>query len=557
MGQPAMQGAEARPGVAVPGVNCWRVARARRAAFLIDGQRYFDALASALEDARRSVFILGWDVHSRVRLRPEAEDPLELGELVDRLVQRRPQLRVHILDWDYSLLLSPARELMPWVRLDWRTRDRIAFRLDGRHPVGACHHQKLVIVDDALAFVGGIDLTAGRWDTSAHLADDPRRVNPWGSPYPPFHDVQLVVDGEAAQALAALARERWRRATGAASDAPVAVRGGTPRAPWPESVTPQLEDVEVAIARTEPAYAGRSEIREVERLYADAIGSARRSIYIESQYLSSRSIGDALCASLAAPDGPEIAVVTTRECTGWVEHGTMGLLRHRLVRRLRAADRHGRFRLYYPRLPGDAARLNVHSKLMIVDDELARIGSANLSNRSMGLDTECDVQIEARGDAVAASAIRGLRERLLAEHLGTSRARVAHTLAESGGSLLTCIERLAGGDRSLVPLAPELPAWVDRLVPPKLLTDPEHPFASMRLVEAWTPEWLRDPYRRPLGPAVAALGALLVATRTGAIVRLVPGALALLGGTAVGFVGTRWLGREREGAACRTTPSGS
>ena len=58
--------------------------------------------------------------------------------------------------------------------------------------------------------------------------------------------------------------------------------------------------------------------------------------------------------------------------------------------------------------------MNVHAKLCIVDDELVRIGSANLCNRSMGLDAECDVTVEAGGNRAAQNAIADLRNRLLA-----------------------------------------------------------------------------------------------------------------------------------------------
>ncbi len=40
----------------------------------------------------------------------------------------------------------------------------------------------------------------------------------------------------------------------------------------------------------------------------------------------------------------------------------------------------------------------VHSKVMIVDDGFLRVGSANLNNRSMGADTECDLAFEASCD---------------------------------------------------------------------------------------------------------------------------------------------------------------
>jgi phosphatidylserine/phosphatidylglycerophosphate/cardiolipin synthase-like enzyme len=481
------------------------VAPARRVAVLVDAEQYFGTLAAALARAERSVFILGWDFHSRMSLCPDATPPTELGALLEDLCRRRPRLRVHVLDWDFTLLLLGTRELMPWLRLDGR-HPRLAFRLDGRHPVGACHHQKLVVIDDAIAFVGGMDLTAGRWDTPEHAVDDPRRSDPAGCPYPPVHDVQVAVDGEAAALLGQLARERWRRAAGGG---PGRARRPPPARrhdPWPEALAPDLRDVSVAIARTEPAYAGRPAVREVEQLWIDGIAAARDWIYIENQYLSARAIGDALCASLARPTGPEILVVSPRECSGWLEETTMGLLRHRLVRRLREADRWQRFRICFPRLPGDAVRLNVHAKLMIADGRVLRIGSANLSNRSLGLDTECDVQIEAQPGSEAARGICALRDRLLGEHLGVAPARVAAAMRATG-SLFATVDRLAGGERTLAPLDVEVPEWIDRIVPERLLTDPEQTFAAMRTVEAWTPELLRDPHRRRL-PVLLASSAL-------------------------------------------------
>ena len=91
----------------------------------------------------------------------------------------------------------------------------------------------MVVIDDTIAFSAGLDLTGSRWDTPDHEPDDPRRLNRKGSPYAPFHDVQIVVDDEAARALGVLARERWWRATG--QRIPEVVRSETrsPSRPWP------------------------------------------------------------------------------------------------------------------------------------------------------------------------------------------------------------------------------------------------------------------------------------------------------------------------------------
>ena len=95
---------------------------------------------------------------------------------------------------------------------DWQDHPRIRLRLDTHHPLYAAHHQKIVCIDDALAFSGGIDLTVMRWDSTEHRADDPLRRDPDGEPYGPVHDMQMAVQGDAAKALVDVVRERWRRA---------------------------------------------------------------------------------------------------------------------------------------------------------------------------------------------------------------------------------------------------------------------------------------------------------------------------------------------------------
>jgi hypothetical protein len=109
----------------------------------------------------------------------------------------------------------------------------LSFHLDDQHPVGASHHQKIVIVDDAIAFVSGYDLTKVRWDSCGHKQNDTRRVSHDGKPYAPFHDVGIAVGGDCARALGELARERWRRATGRRLEPPAPVPRPTYGQPAP------------------------------------------------------------------------------------------------------------------------------------------------------------------------------------------------------------------------------------------------------------------------------------------------------------------------------------
>jgi phospholipase D1/2 len=478
-----------------------------RAALVVDGLAYFNAFAQAAALARHSILIVGWDFNSSVRLRPEDAEGGEvdqIGAYLTRLVKRRRSLQVYVLDWDFVVIYALQRELLPRFRLARRTHRRFHFRLDSCHPLGAAQHQKIVVIDDALAFVGGFDFAACRWDTPEHRADDPRRIDPWGKTYPPYHDIDIAVDGKAAMALGELVRERWWRATG--ERLPAAPPGLDP---WPRTLTPDFRDVEVAIARTEPAYNGTPEAREVERLYVDCIGAARHSLYIENQYLTSSAIGDALAARLAEDDGPEIVIVQPRQCEGWLEQTTMGVLRARLLRRLQAIDRRGRLRVYYPVVAGlGDRRLTVHAKLLIADDRLLRVGSANLNNRSMGLDSECDLAIDAHDDAGLRGRIAAVRARLLAEHLGQPPARVAEAVAKRG--LIWTIESLGSGERGMRPLDPTVEPWLERLVPDAALVDPERPVDAQTLFAmlAPNPDALSG-QRAWLWPAVAAVGAAL------------------------------------------------
>lgn len=463
------------------GNNCWKLAPASRVKLLIDGAAYFSAVAEAFERAQESILILGWDFDSRVRLTPEAKNPKDAGRdlrsFLNSLVERRPNLRIHILIWNAPALYTLDREPVP------EFDRRVHFYLDANHPLGASHHSKIVVVDDAVAFVGGLDLAKGRWDTPKHPCNEPRRADFGGTMLPPHHDVQIAVDGKAAAALADLVRDRWRRATGERLRAPAAAAN-----PWPASVTPDITDVDIAIARTEPAYGENRQVREVEALLKDAIGAARRSIYFENQYLSSAAVGDALVKRLREPDGPEVVLVISKNSEGWLEAAIMDVLRARLLKRLRAADRHNRLRVYCPFIADLSRRcMSVHSKLMVVDDRLVRVGSANLANRSMGLDTECDLAFESEGRKEIEERIAKFRGDLIAEHLDVPVEKLAAAAAETG-SLIAAIDRLHGNkNRTLEPLDGSVSELLDKMIPDSAVIDPEAPIAPDQVVKDLVP----------------------------------------------------------------------
>ncbi len=227
-------------------------------------------------------------------------------------------------------------------------------------------------------------------------------------------------------------------------------------------------------------------MRHVQALYLDMIERARDYIYFENQYFTSERIRAALKASLARPEGPEIVVVTRLLSHGWLEEITMTTLRTKLVRELREADVHGRFHCFYPDVPGlcEGTCLDIHSKVMAVDDEWLRIGSANLSNRSMGMDTECDVTIEARGEARVKAAIREFRDCLIGEHTDAETEGVARAVERAGG-MARAIETLGSDARKLLKL--EAPPPPEAKVALAHVGDPGEPLKFEKIVEKAAP----------------------------------------------------------------------
>lgn len=449
-----------------PGLNCWRIEPADRFAFIVDAADYFVALRPAMLKARHSILLIGWDFDARIRLGQPQDDggPERLGDFVLWLADRSPSLEIRLLRWDTGAFKSLFRGSTLWTILRWKAHPRITLRLDGAHPLASSHHQKIVVIDDSIAFCGGIDITMQRWDTRRHLDRDPNRD------HPPWHDAASAFDGQAARALGDLARTRWLAATGQVLQPCMECHDA-----WPEGLPPTFRDMQLAIARSIPEIDGLAPVHEIEAAWLDMIAGARRMIYAESQYLASRRIARAIALRLTEADPPEIVIVNPREANGWLEPLAMDTARARLVEALRRIDRHGRLRVYHPVTEG-GADIYVHAKVMVVDDRMLRVGSSNFNNRSMRLDTECDVILSADqpGNEHLAGEIAALRDDLLAEHLGTDPAQVAATLAETG-SLIATIETLRGKGRSLVSYrTPRLSDFEEWLAENEIL-DPDGP----------------------------------------------------------------------------------
>lgn len=477
-----------------------------RIAVTIDADDYFRAFRDSCEQARRSIFILGWDFDRRERLGRKRGDP-KLGDFLCQLLRENSRLHIYLLMWDFNVIYSAERELFQSLRLKLQGNSRLHVQLDGQHPLGASQHQKLVVIDDSVAFCGGIDLSRWRWDTSAHKPDDPRRIDPDNKPYPPFHDLMLVVDGDAAAALGELARTRWA-ASGSKLE-PVQPEPVTENRPWPESLEPLCTNHEIGIARTYPGGDDRDAIREVEALYLKSIDAAKRWIYIENQYFTSKELTRALSRSLRQKQGPEVVMVLPHHTGGWLEQATMDVLRGKLLSELQESDLHNRLRVLYPHQHGLGEQcISVHAKLMIVDDGFLRAGSSNTSNRSMGLDSECDLALEAC-DEKGHHAVQLLHSRLLAEHLGADPGHIMESMSRGAG-LIDIVDAAGSNGKGLRPLQVERDIDKENLLIDESLVDPDEPISTDYFVRRYVPHSHRPIGRRRMILFLALICILMV-----------------------------------------------
>lgn len=477
--------------ILIPGQTCWRVRRADQFACIIDGADYFRHAKAAMLAAQHRIILIGWDFDTRILLERGGKTlpgPNVLGAFLRWIVRTRPDLEVYLLRSNVRLL--PAFEglwgrVTPLALLNWLNSERLRFAIDGAHPIGAVPHQKIAVIDDAFALCGGIDFTIDRWDTREHKDDNPFR-RALGRTYGPRHEVAVAVDGAAARALGDQARDRWLVATGQ-SLAPVD-RADAETPVWPEDLLPILHNVDVGIARTLPAHNERPEVREVEALNLEAIAAAQHTIYLENQYLASRTLSDALAARLRERGGPEVVVVMPRHSESRLEEQAMDSARHRLLHKLWAADVHRRFRVYWP-VTKAGTPIYIHAKVLVIDDRLLRIGSSNLNNRSMGFDSECDVAIEADPDNPEHDNIRqvivAVRNDLISEHLDVTVDEFAGAV-ERAESFLHAIEALRGHGRTLQPFTKRTIADEASPLAENDLMDPDRvPQSLSRSVQRW------------------------------------------------------------------------
>jgi phosphatidylserine/phosphatidylglycerophosphate/cardiolipin synthase-like enzyme len=472
------------------GETCWRKGRADALAFLVDGADYFSAVKAAILGAKRSIWLLAWTFDALTRLQPDkierSGDPEtadRLGLLLRRVSALNPGIDIRILCWDMPPPIAAPGGFQGQRAAAYFVGSKIKFKLDSSLPMSACHHQKVLVVDGKLAFVSGGDLSTDRWDTCDHGDHDPRRRLPNMHRYPARHDIAVMMEGPIARDCGQLFVDRWENCSGETLDVPEP--DYSEESPWPKGVIPDLLGEQVALVRTSPQWKHHPNIDEGLHLHLRAIAAARTTIYIENQYLASPTIVEALRRRLAEADGPEIVVIGPASSPSFFDRMTMDSARAAAIGRLEADDVNDNFRAYCARTRRDQPII-VHSKVMIVDDFFLRIGSANLNNRSGGLDTECDIAIEAApGEAGAETreTIITFRNLLIGHYLDRSLPEVEAAL-ERVGRIAGAVAYLDHEPPRLRPVDHRTLGPVERFVNAWSLGDPISP------QDAWRP-WRR------------------------------------------------------------------
>jgi phosphatidylserine/phosphatidylglycerophosphate/cardiolipin synthase-like enzyme len=355
-----------------------------RLEFLVDGASVLPRMVDDIRAAKSHVHVTGWFF----------TPTFQMGHggpvLRDLLAEAAKHVDVRVLAWAGAPLplFHPDRGEVRQMRDELTSGNAIQMQLDSRERPLHCHHEKVVLVDDRVAYVGGIDLTSlagNRLDTSLH---EPRNGVGW-------HDAAFRLEGPIVADVAEHFRLRWI-------------------GPLPEPREPEpAGDLDAQLVRTVPdnVYDGlpRGEFTILES-YMRALRSAERFVYLESQFLWSPELIEILGGKLRRPPHPDFRVVVVlpanpnngKDNT----RGQLGVL-------VDAAKRGGseeRFLACTLFQPGGNS-VYVHAKVGIVDDAWMTVGSANLNEHSLFNDTELNVVV--RDEAF----IRAARLRLWEEHL--------------------------------------------------------------------------------------------------------------------------------------------
>lgn len=424
------------------GHNCWRISRANKLAMLYDGENYFNALFNTLPKAKSSIQIFGWEVDARVGMDIiHNKYPGDLREYFSKLADAKGLL-ISVSSWKPALYLKFDREFFAPFKWWKNSSTKVHYRQLRTPTTFSSYHEKVCLIDNNLCYLGGMDITKRRWDTQEHDPKDEHRVDASGNKYNPVHDVQIAISGEITSLVSKCLNGRLYQVPNQANKVGKEV--------WPSTHRPQLENVELGLARTSPT----ERAFEIENFYHDSISSAQNYIFIENQYFSHRTVIELLCEKLLEPNGPEVLIVLPFSYPGFFERAIFTRERRRAIKKLEKHDRYNRLLVLYPKNENTQSERYtvVHSKLMAVDGKYLTIGSANLNYRSFRVDNELNVCLESQSQEEILF-IKGVVESLVSEHLHTTTGYFKETW-EAKGSLVKSVKALMGKDSKTLEVLP-------------------------------------------------------------------------------------------------------
>jgi phosphatidylserine/phosphatidylglycerophosphate/cardiolipin synthase-like enzyme len=434
------------------------------AELIVDGHQYFTEVFAAIAATKPgdTVLLVGWTFDPNMT----KTTATKIGDI---LAERKFHgVNVHVVlngslyqnffgtPFDQSLraLIDLREKRIPSGATTPPLDPCVLFDFSGAGRTGS-HHQKVVVVHDAaandsVAFIGGIDFWPNRDDTTDH----PGTVltmggQPWG-----WHDAAMRVRGQpVADAWANFesrydetrllpVKNAWRWNPGGSFPFKLqpynpSLPTALPPKPAVFTATTPNPDIAVQVLRSRfpiklprespPllwAFPPTGGIRQTYATLHKAIGAAQRYIYIEDQFIADTYDGDdagartvSLLPDLLAaatrnvkiimltsgkPEGPSLPALPPRD------------MQNQVIDKLSPAQR-ANVSIW------KLSNLVVHSKLIMIDDVFAAVGSANLHSRSMwGIDQELHVAVvDAKVDAgnAPAGVVRDWRVRLWAEHL--------------------------------------------------------------------------------------------------------------------------------------------
>ncbi|KAF9527594.1 phospholipase D [Crepidotus variabilis] len=213
------------------------------AQWLVDGRDYFWNLSRAILYARESIYIHDWWLSPELLMRRPNKDRYRLDRLLERKAKEGVKIYV-ILYQEVSNKTTPTDSNYAKQRLTSLHPNVMVQRSPSHFQTGTfywAHHEKMCVIDQTIAFMGGVDLCFGRWDTAQHvltddIGEEAERSEVWPGkdysnprmsdfhtlnkpeedmydrakvPRMPWHDVGMQVVGQPARDLARHFVQRW------------------------------------------------------------------------------------------------------------------------------------------------------------------------------------------------------------------------------------------------------------------------------------------------------------------------------------------------------------